>query len=185
MKEVYNTWPRTLAGKHEPGYYSFLQRVIPDKNHEAFAGKTRSLVAQKVLTAKRIPRKVVSSCILRSEEAAWLAELLEGDGSISLKENLDSRTGRCHKRARVYLVSNNDPLILDQVQNLVPFANKQLASRRGTVCGIGSKYKSSADLYSLVLTSRDSIMEILPQLLPHLRGAKKERAAQILGFYRG
>lgn len=125
-------------------------------------------------------QKIIPSQDIDSTLTAWLAGLIDGEGSVSLYLN---------KRRNKYsligiVVINTDLKILNKVIKIY----KQM--------GIASKinlhnpsknhdrtsYKSIKPCYTITIRRRDDIEKIIPRLLPYLAGDKRDKSIRLLEY---
>jgi hypothetical protein len=105
---------------------------------------------------------------LQNTEAAYIAGLIDGEGTITL-----SRRHRNENRQLVISISNNEKAILDYVLK---------------VAGVGilTKKRKYAEHHSINFTykvSNRQAYNLLHQILPYLKSHKKDRAILVLDKY--
>ena len=102
------------------------------------------------------------------EERAYLAGIIDGEGSISLTVNQKGGS-----RIVAVTVSNNDLNLLLYVKEIIG---------AGQITNKNSRKKEHAHSYTYAIYSRQAI-DLLKQVLPYLRTYKRKRAALILDKY--
>jgi hypothetical protein len=134
---------------------SFCERLLPQ-----FSGRTVAGIQHAVqrLRGLKTQRKE-PSLVLSPAEAAYLAAMIEGEGSVIRKP--------C-RGFRLYLISNTDLALIDYIQKLVPFARIRV--------GTGQMRK----MRWVLVTSRLEVLAVLRWVVPYMRGAKREKAEAIL-----
>jgi len=107
-------------------------------------------------------------CRLRPDEAAYLAGLIDGEGSITL-----SRRYRSGQRQLAVSISNTEKELLNSVMQMIG-AGKLTNKRRDS--------KLHQQSYTYQISNRQAL-ELLRQTAPFLRGYKRKRAELVLTFY--
>lgn len=101
---------------------------------------------------------------MKETEKAWLAGIIDADGSITL-----TPAGRFRKP--LIVVDNTDRGILDELFRLL---------RSGKIVKKKRYKENHSQAWSWRVYGTDRIIEFLNQLLPYLRNTKKKKRAEML-----
>ncbi len=100
-------------------------------------------------------------------EAAWLAGLLEGDGSFG------AYTNGFGVRFPVIQFVNTDKLLIDTVAKMLGTGNRISVTR-------SASRKGEKDCFRCDISGRIKVPQVLRLLLPHLRGEKRVKVLRII-----
>lgn len=156
------------------GFYINASKVL-NRGATSIRKRTASLLSTGLLP--HMPdRAKYKPLILLDTEAAWLAGILDGEGSVpSLERKRGDYKGnpaRLGNSLRVSLVFNTDLGVIQKVGSLVPFAYVSKPYKRGWA----RKWMYYVDVYG-----QRNVYVVLKRLLPYMAESKKiARAKDIL-----
>jgi len=101
-------------------------------------------------------------------EKAWLAGVIDADGSVILRQ----RTDRDAYSATLK-IANNDEGIVDKVESLLPESR--------TYENENTNYDSET-WYQIVLAKKDALLPVLKQVEPYLESVKSEKAQIVIRY---
>lgn len=123
--------------------------------------------------------KTVPPLELLPHEAAWLAGIIDGEGSINLYRNNNTKISTL--RIDCTLCANTDDGILYEVLRLVPWARVYRNAKKGDKAK-SAKYAATKDCYSITVTAMAGQLEVMQAVLPYLKGAKRLRAVACMAY---
>ena len=130
--------------------------------------KSGGLTCNYAKTRERNMATYKKAKLLQDTEAAYIAGLVDGEGTITL-----SRRHRNENRQLVISISNNEKAILDYVLDI-------------TGIGVITKKRKSAEHHATNFSYKASNRQaycLLQQISPHLKSYKRNRAIFILDKY--
>ena len=110
---------------------------------------------------------------LSPSEAAYVAGLIDGDGTITLTRHNNKRSAKKEYRQLEVKISNIDLKLLKKIKNSVGAG--QITLKR-------PRYKNHSMCYTYRLSSRQGL-NLLIQIVPYLKTYKQKRAQLVLKKY--
>jgi len=171
----------TPAGRAENGFRDRVCSLLPHRTRGALLHQLRRLIKKDGIPgmlerneAMRVPLE------LEMADAAWLAGILDADGSVRDPDSYSFRhmNGRKYKRVSLQLMLcyNTDVGVISKVSGLVPEASVYKRDPNSQYTRPGSK-----PIYHVTLNGFRNILECLLQLLPYMaHERKRERARKIV-----
>lgn len=175
LSECWKEWVGP-SGQARRGFLSHLEAIFPHRSKGSLRRRMSRLV-QKGAVPKQWHRSIFVPISISDTEAAYLAAMLDGEGSIGLTDHADSRTGKTYhgKHPRLALCYNTDEGILQYVQSLVPCARR---NRSGYGAGTdGRGIVANKQCYGIVVTGFRQIRDVLTRLLPFMCHIEKRKKA--------
>jgi len=159
-----------------PGYYERLDWLywrVKEVNQKGKDSPDTNLISSSFNPNKRRPGNRVKNCrSMDGLERAWLAGVIDGEGSISLSKVFD----RAYRRGFFYrpqlLVSNSNRLFLIRIAEIVGEGTVHRAKKGGSGAKTRWEYVASAGV----------LRAILPQIIPYLI-VKREHALKMLEYF--
>lgn len=159
-----------------------MQEVLPERSHYSIKRAMRQLI-ERGEVPKQNERRSYTKLKLMVHQAAWLAGILDGEGTIHLRQQKRLKNGWGHGYAvQLSLCYNTDYGIIERVSNLIPHA--RVIKRPDT--GIERKDgKPKKTCWVVLVSGYVQILDVLDNLLPHMASTeKREKAVIMVGFIR-
>lgn len=121
-----------------------------------------------VLGRRMLTRSAYPFCVLSELEIGWIAGLIEGEGSFSIKKSKRKHGYSCTPMVQL---ASTDKDVVDRLQTLVP---------AGSVCEPTRLTKGGKQVYKWSLSSSDAVLDLLILLFPLMSGRRKTRIREIL-----
>jgi hypothetical protein len=116
---------------------------------------------------------------LTGEQLAWLAGVMDGEGTIALYKEKSSRTSHFYARCIVHVIANTNPVLIIRVAELLGEAGIKYSI--GTLIGEQKRQKNWSRAWNMKISGLDAMKEFLPMIEPYLVG-KKEQAQLAMRF---
>lgn len=167
------------------GNISRVVTVVQDK----LPTRTRTAIIRRLkrlgLTTGPRTRTIQSGFKLSEIECAWLAGLLETDGSVGKPvRRIDGRTGGTNgTEVKVKPLINTDLKLVQEVQRLLPSSYVVTTSVEKR---LHLPVKPTKPIYAVVLNGQRRILDYLMQVLPYMHHSDKiDRAKAMISFITG
>lgn len=157
--------------------------LLPEQPSASNTILTDLVAGQPPTPKKGLPRKPYTYGLLNlsSNEAAWLAAIIDGEGSVCINTYIRKSGYKRNKPmtvVRMAICYNIDYDIIAKAANLVPWANIRICIPSGFSAG-----KKTKPCYSVETAQRSLIYDLLTKVLPYLaHSAKINKAKEILAY---
>lgn len=188
LLQEYEAWPTYgTKGFKAPGMMQRLETLFPQYSWTQIKSQLRRFTKAGTLprkrtlsSAKRSTPSMIGPLVCLPTELAWLAGILDGEGSVGFVEQ--SRREHGPKAARLTLCTNTDQALLQEVLRLVPFAKMHRTNRAGAQICRGNTFKYNKDVYVIAVTSQAGMFVVLSALRSYVRGVKRVRLEAVLQY---
>lgn len=111
-----------------------------------------------------------------SIELAWLAGIMEGEGSFFIAKQLRNKTPAPQLRGTISL-TNTDPMIINKAYSIFKGFGVELHIQEFT-----NKKGSTKPVYEMTTAQQDKVQKVCSELIPFMFGEKKAKAEMLLRF---
>ena len=107
-------------------------------------------------------------CVSSELELGWIAGLIEGEGSFSIKKG---RRKHGYSYRPLIQLASTDEDVINRLQTLVP---------AGSICKPTRLTKGGKQVYKWALSNSEAVFDLLVLLFPLMSGRRKDRMREIL-----